>query len=324
MRIKINLPKIDKPVLVAPLETMRQPSNWKRHDLLACLSLIFLLAFASASTAAPCNADFYGVPLGEFPACHDYWTKNNLSLITLSQYEIDGSIYLAGSFQGGPKRRARWGLSQTMLEKLNNEYLASGEGWRLDQVNALTTSNGQFFAAIWVPDLKLAWENHNFMLQSQFDQRFTSMEKEGWNMSDLASYRVRTLLSGQPYMAVRWSGVWAGVGFGTSRVHDNMQWAEFDAHNKEYSQQGYTVTRFITYRGDSRNGSPWFFAAIWRPKAKLPNGDWKMMPNTTFPEFQKMYNDLGPKGYRIYYINVVEDIVSAIWIKPFILKVPGK
>jgi Bacterial tandem repeat domain 1 len=125
-------------------------------------------------------------------------------------------------------------------------------------------------------------------------------------------------------MAVRWSGVWAGVGFGPSKVHDNMEWEDFNKHNKEYSQQGYTVTRFITYRGDSRKGSPWLFAAIWRAKNKLTAGTWQLMPNTTFPEFQKMYNELGPKGYRLYYINVVEDIVSAIWIKPFIVKVPGK
>ncbi|MDX6303150.1 MAG: hypothetical protein QOI77_119 [Blastocatellia bacterium] len=274
-------------------------------------------------TAAPCNADFYGIELGAFPACHEYWTKQNLSLVTLSQYELDGSIYFAGSFQGGPKRRARWGLSQQTLEKVNAEYVASGEGWRLDQVNVLTTSQGQFYAAIWVPDLKIAWENHNYMLQAQFDQRFGSMDKEGWQMSDIASYRVRTILAGQPYMAVRWSGVWAGNGFGGSAVHDNMTMDDFATRDQGYQAQGMAVTRFISYRGDSRKGNQVLHAAIWRPTNKLPAATWRLMPNTTFPEFQKMYNALGPQGYRLYYINVVEDTVSAIWFKPMIVKIPG-
>ena len=87
----------------------------KRILVPAFLGLIIMLTCALAGQAAPCNADFYGVPLGEFPACNDYWTKANLSLVTLSQYEIGGSIYLAGSFQGGPKRRAKWGMSQSTL-----------------------------------------------------------------------------------------------------------------------------------------------------------------------------------------------------------------
>ena len=83
-------------------------------------------------------------------------------------------------------------------------------------------------------------------------------------------------------------------------------------------------SRFITYRGDSRQGSPILHAAIWRPKASLSNGTWKVIPVTTFPEFQKMYNAITPQGYRLYYINVCEDLVSAIWIKPLMIKVPGK
>ncbi|MEO6391888.1 MAG: hypothetical protein ABIP75_08565, partial [Pyrinomonadaceae bacterium] len=186
--------------------------------------------------AAPCSADFYGVELGAFPACNDFWTKENLSLVTLSQYEIDGVIYLTGSFQDGPKRRAKWGLSQAELEKFNNDFLMSGEGWRLDQVNVLTTTKGQFYAAIWVPDTKLAWENHNLMTQPTFDQRFTSLDKDGWSMADVASYRVRTILAGQPYQAVRWSGVWAGQGFGGSLAYDNMTKSEFLAKDGKLSQ----------------------------------------------------------------------------------------
>lgn len=281
--------------------------------LLTCLTVIVVLANTSVSkAAAPRNADFYGVPLGEFPACNDYWTNNNLSLVTLSQYEIDGSIYLAGSFQEGPKRRAKWGLSQSTLEQLNAEYLGSGEGWRLDQVSVLTTSKGQFYAAIWVPDLKLAWEYHNLMTQPSFDQRFTDMDQKGWHMLDLASYRVRTLLAGQPYQAVRWSGVWAGNGAGESAVHDNMTMSEFLALDGKLSQQGFRITRFITYRGDSRQGSPLLHAAIWRKFA----GNMRMLPDMNSADFQKAYDTNAAAGYRLYYINAFEDLVSAIWIRP--------
>ena len=273
---------------------------------------------------APCNPDFYGIALGAFPACHDYWTKQNMVPVTLSQYEIGGAIYLAGSFQKAGKRRVKWGMSQATFEKLNTSYVESGEGWRLDQLNVLTTDKGQFYAAIWVEDLKLAWENYNMMLQSEFDKRFTKMDTEGWNMVDVASYRVRTILAGQPYLAVRWSGAWLGVGSGKSMVHDNMPLAGFNNRNKNYQAQGFQVTRFITYRGDSRQGNPILHAAIWRPKTSLPPGTWKAMPITTFPEFQKMYDAITPQGYRLYHLNVCEDMVSAIWIKPFLLKVPGK
>ena len=274
--------------------------------------------------APPCNPDFYGIELGAFPACYDYWTKQNLVPVTLSQYEIGGVIYFAGSFQKAGKRRAKWGMSQASFEKLNKSYVESGEGWRLDQLNVLTTDKGQFYAAIWVEDLKHAWENYNMMLQSEFDKRFTSMETEGWNMVDVASYRVRTILAGQPYMAVRWSGAWLGTGSGKSMVHDNMPLAGFNNRDKKYQAQGFQVTRFITYRGDSREGSPILHAAIWRPKTSLPAGSWKAMPITTFPEFQKMYDAITPQGYRLYYLNVCEDMVSAIWLKPFIVKIPGK
>lgn len=274
--------------------------------------------------AAPCNPDFYGIELGAFPACYDYWTKQNVPLVTFSQYETDGRIYLAGSFKAGGKRRAKWGMSQATFEKLNKAYVESGEGWRLDQLNVLTTEQGQFYAAIWVEDLKLAWENYNMMLQPAFDKRFAAMEKEGWHMVDLASYRVRTLLAGQPYWAVRWSGAWLGVGSGPSMVHDNMTLTGFNNRDKQYQAQGFQVTRFITYRGDSREGSPILHAAIWRQKTSLPAGTWKAMPVTTFPEFQKMYDAITPQGYRLYYINVYEDLVSAIWIKPFVIKVPGR
>ena len=276
-----------------------------------------------SSIMAPCNPDFYGIELGSFPACNDYWTKQGWSLATLSQYETNGFIYLAGSFQKGGKRRAKWGMSQAAFEKLNKSYVGSGEGWRVDQLNVLTTDKGQFYAAIWAEDLKLAWENYNMMLQPEFDKRFAAMETEGWNMVDVASYRVRTILAGQPYWAVRWSGTWLGVGAGSGKVHDNITLTGFNNRDKNYAAQGLQVTRFITYRGDSREGSPILHAAIWRPKTSLPSGTWKSMPVTTFPEFQKMYDAITPQGYRLYYINVYEDLVSAIWIKPFILKVPG-
>ena len=278
----------------------------------------------SPAPAAPCNADFYGVELGAFPACYEYWTKQNLSPVTLSQYETGGRIYLAGSFQAGGKRRARWGMGQATFEKLNQSYVESGEGWRVDQVNVLTTDKGQFFSAIWVEDLKHAWENYNMMLQPEFDKRFAAMDKEGWNMVDLASYRVRTILSGQPYQAVRWSGAWLGAGAGRSMVHDNMTLNGFNNRDKKYAAQGLQATRFITYRGDSREGSPILHAAIWRPKTALPAGTWRAMPVTTFPEFQKMYDALTPQGYRLYHINVFEDLVSAIWVKPFVVKIPGR
>jgi hypothetical protein len=270
-----------------------------------------------------CNADFYGIELGAFPACSDYWTKQNLVLVTLSQYETGGVIYLAGSFQKAGKRRAKWGMTQATFEKLNNSYPESGESWRLDQLNVLTTDKGQFYAAIWVEDLKLACENYNMMLQPEFDKRFAAMDTEGWNMVDLASYRVRTILAGQPYWGVRWSGTWLGVGSGKSMVHDNMTLAGFNNRDKKYQAQGFQVTRFITYRGDSRQGSPILHAAIWRAKTSL-GGTWKAMPITTFPEFQKMYDALAPQGYRLYHMNVYEDLVSAIWVKPFMIKVPGK
>ena len=273
---------------------------------------------------APCNPDFYGVELGAFPACYDYWTKQNLVPVTLSQYETGGVIYLAGSFQKAGKRRAKWGMTQATFEKLNSSYVESGEGWRLDQLNVLTTDKGQFYAAIWVEDLKLAWENYNMMLQPEFDKRFDAMDTEGWNMVDLASYRVRTILAGQPYWGVRWSGAWLGIGSGKSLVRDNMTLSAFNNRDKNYQAQGFQVTRFISYRGDSRQGSPILHAAIWRPKTSLPNGAWKVMPITTFPEFQKMYDAITPPGYRLYYINVCEDMVSAIWVKRFTVRVPGK
>jgi len=49
-------------------------------------------------------------------------------------------------------------FTQATFEKLNQSYGESGESWRLDQLNVLTTEKGQFYAAIWVEDLKLAWE----------------------------------------------------------------------------------------------------------------------------------------------------------------------
>jgi hypothetical protein len=293
-----------------------------RNVLLTCLSLIIPLTCAYVGkAAAPCNPDFYGIELGSFPACYDYWTKQNVTLVTLSQYETGGVIYLAGSFQKAAKRHAKWGMSQASFEQTNKEL---GEGWRLDQLNVLTTEKGQFYAAIWVEDLKLAWENYNMMLQSEFDKRFAAMDTEGWNMVDVASYRVRTILAGQPYWAVRWSGAWVGIGSGKCMVHDNMTLAGFNNRDKNYQAQGFQATRFITYRGDSRQGSPILHAAIWRPKTSLPTGSWKVMPVTTFPEFQKMYDAITPQGYRLYYMNVCEDLVSAIWVKTFMIKVPGK
>jgi len=153
-----------------------------RNFLLTCLSLIILLTCAYVGkAAAPCNMDFYGIELGAFPACYDYWTKQNLVPVTLSQYETGGVIYFAGSFQKAGKRQAKWGMSQATFEQFNRDL---GEGWRLDQLNVLTTDKGQFYAAIWVEDLKLAWENYNMMLQSEFDKRFAAMEEDS-NMVDL-------------------------------------------------------------------------------------------------------------------------------------------
>lgn len=270
---------------------------------------------------APCNADFYGVELGTFPACHDYWTKKNLFPVTLSQYETGGRIYLAGSFQAGLKRRARWGMSQAQFEQINDTYLTSGEGWRVDQVSVLTTEQGQFFAAIWVEDLQHAWKSHNAMLQDAFDKRFIVLNNEGWSMVDLASYRVRTLLAGAPYQAVRWSGTWLGLGAGGAVVYDGMTLDKFLSRDGKLSQEGYGVTRFITYRGDSRQGGPLLHAAIWR-KSATPR---RMLPDMKPADYQKAYNTNTAQGYRLYYVNAFEDSVSAIWIKPAPpIKVPGK
>ncbi len=308
------------PALLLGLASTFQPSAF----INAGTPVESLTTYLQPTAQAPCGADFYGIELGAFQKCYDYWTKQNLSLVTLSQYETGGFIYLAGSFQSGGKRRAKWGMTRATFEKLNKSYVESGEGWRVDQVSVLTTEKGQFYAAVWIEDLKLGWENYNMMLQSEFDKRFAAMDKEGWNMSDLASYRVRTILAGQPYWAARWSGVWLGAGSGQSMVHDNMTLTDFNNRDKKYQAQGLQLTRFATYRGDSRQGNLILHAGIWRPKTALQTGTWKAMPATTFPEFQKMYDALAPQGYRLYYINAFEDIVSAIWVKPFILKVPGK
>lgn len=269
---------------------------------------------------APCFSDFYGVELGAFPNCYNYWTKQNLVPVTLSQYETGGVIYLAGSFQKAGKRRAQWGMSQALFEKTNNGYLESGEGWRADQVNVLTTDKGQFFAAIWVEDLKLAWKNHNEMTPDAFGKRFIVLNKEGWSMVDLASYRRRTLLAGAPYQAVRWSGTWLGLGAGDAVVYDGLTMDKFLAHDGKLSQQGYGVTRFVTYRGDSRQGSPLLHAAIWRKSAIAR----RMLPNMNAGQYQEAYNKNAAAGYRLYYINAFEDKISAIWIKPPVIRVPGK
>jgi len=267
---------------------------------------------------APCHPDFYGVALAAFPACYDYWTKQNQVPVTLSQYETGGAIYLTGSFQKAGKRRAQWGMSQANFEKTNNSYIESGEGWRLDQVSVLTTEQGQFFAAIWVEDLKLAWKNHNEMGQDAFDKRFIVLNNEGWSMVDLASYRRRTILAGAPYQAVKWSGTW--VGGGDAVVYDGLTMDKFLAHDGKLTQQGYAITRFITYRGDSRQGSQLLHAAIWR-KSNVPR---RMLPDMNQSQFQEAYNKNATAGYRLYYINAFEDKVSAIWIKPTMIKVPGK
>jgi hypothetical protein len=278
------------------------------------------VAITNLPPDAPCFPDFYGVELGAFPNCYTYWTKQNLVLVTLSQYQTGGVIYLAGSFQKAGKRRSQWGMSQANFEKINKSYVESGEGWRVDQVNVLTTDKGQFFAAIWVEDLKLAWENHNEMSQDAFDKRFIVMNKQGWSMVDLASYRRRTLLAGSPYEAVRWTGTWLGVGAGDAVVYDGLTLDKFLNHDGKLAQQGYGVTRFITYRGDSRQGSPLLHAAIWR-KSNVPR---RMLPDMNAAQYQEAYNKNAAAGYRLYYINAFEDKVSAIWIKPTVIKVPGK
>ncbi|MCA1636133.1 MAG: hypothetical protein LC785_16185 [Acidobacteria bacterium] len=118
-----------------------------------------------------------------------------------------------------------------------------------------------------------------------------------------------------------WSGTWLGLGAGDAMVYDGMTPDKFLARDGKLAQQGYAVTRFITYRGDSRQGSPLLHAAIWR-KSATPR---RMLPDMSAADYQKAYNTNAAQGYRLYYVNAFENMISAIWIKPAPpIKVPGK
>ncbi|HVG62326.1 MAG TPA: papain-like cysteine protease family protein [Hyalangium sp.] len=245
----------------------------------------------------PCSRDFHDLPASSFQGCFDYWAWRDRWPVTLAAYTPSSTTLMAGSFQNVNSRPVRTLMTGAQFQSYFNTY--SAQGWRPEQINVLSTSNGPRFTVIWTP-VDGQFQTHFGLTEAQMSAKFSELWNAGYLQVDMAVYEDN---------GIKFASTWVKKAHSGYATYWGMTQASYNQKFSDFASQGLRPVRFSAY--PTANGTR--YAAIWHPAAT----GFIHYYNMTSATYQSTYNDVAGMGagFKLSQLNALDDRISAIWTK---------
>ncbi|OIK16877.1 hypothetical protein BIV60_02370 [Bacillus sp. MUM 116] len=289
------------------------------------LALVFSLAFdfeGKANAASPTSSlvlskqvfaeshpawqALHGLTAEQYQRTFNELVKKGYRLIDVSSYTIGGKDRYAAIWEkrNGPAWQARHGLTAEQYQRTFNELVK--KGYRLIHINVHTNGSGKDrYAAIWVKQKGPAWQARHGLTAEQYQRTFNELVKKGYRLIHI---NVHTNGSGKD----RYAAIWVKQKGPAWQARHGLTAEQLQRTFNELVKKGYRLIDVSSYTIGGKDR----YAAIW---VKQKGPAWQARHGLTAEQYQRTFNELVKKGYRLIHINVHtnngKDRYAAIWVK---------
>jgi uncharacterized protein (UPF0297 family) len=202
----------------------------------------------------------------------------------------------------GPAWEARHGLKSAEYQKVFDELV--GKGYRPVQVSGYAVDGEARYAAIWEKKAGPAWVARHRLTSAEYQKLFTELKDKGYGPVQVSGYAIGA--------EDRYAAIWEKKDGPAWEARHRLTSAEYQKVFDELVGNGYRPTQVsgCDVDGEAR------YAAFWEKKA---GPAWEARHGLTSAEYQKVFDDLADKGYRLIQVNGYavggEARYAAIWEK---------
>ncbi len=244
----------------------------------------------------PCAQTFEAVPVENFAACFNTWSKAGFAPAALAIYQQNGSSVLMGSFL--PMQARLLTVLLTENDQRDAIDLYAARHYRPDIVTVLMTPNGPRFTTTWAP-ARLAFG-------TVFAPSAAALRTDLDSQS--AKHQVSTVILPMDAKGQRYFSTWTDVGSWPEAT------AYFDLSHYD-STQLFTARRaagfapfrrwdYVTADG-AREAQVWF-----KPKRPLA---WYWFRGLNRARFETTRSELEARGYSLVHLDALTGEISAVW-----------
>ncbi len=162
------------------------------------------------------------------------------------------------------------------------------KGFRLVDVSGFSVGGQQRFAAIWEKSNGPAWLARHGMDSAQYQQAFNKWTQKGYRLSHVSGYGVGS--------EDRYAAIWEKRKGKPWVARHAMTSAKYQQEFNKWTKKGYRLIHVSGYNAGGEDR----YAAIWE-KSKGPK--WKARHGMTSEQYQKEFNKVTKKGYRLTHIS---------------------
>jgi hypothetical protein len=187
----------------------------------------------------------------------------------------------------GPAYVTHAAMSRDQYQSTFNEL--GKQGFRLVRVVGYGVGGKDLYAAIWHKVSGPAWVAHHALSAAEFQKTFNDLGKQGYRLVQISGYAI-DVVGGKSQDL--YTGIWEKSPGPAYQARFGMTSDEYQKLFNEFGNQGYTLTDISAYS----IGRDLRYAAIWQKSA---GPAWIARHGMSGAEYQKAFNDLGSKGYRL-------------------------
>jgi CubicO group peptidase (beta-lactamase class C family) len=195
---------------------------------------------------------------------------------------------------------ARHGLTPAQYQAAFDEF--TKKGYRLRSVSGYVSGGTERYAAFFENVTGPAYVARHGLSAAQYQSAFDTYTKQGYRLTWVSAHEFGS--------NERYTAIWEKKPGAAWVARHGLTSAQYQQAFNNYTKQGY---RLIHVNGYTRNGSA-RFAAIFDKSA---GPAWIARHNLTAAEYQKTFNDLSQKGYRVRSVSGYRpgsaDLYAAIW-----------
>jgi C1A family cysteine protease len=219
-----------------------------------------------------------------FTAKWDELSKQNLRLVDLDTYTVDGQRLWAGVWRAGSDNHYLWANADWSHFKAKWDDLAK-QNLRLTALTTYEQGGTRLYAGVWRAgsDAYYLWTNATW---ANFAAKWDELSKQNLRLVDLDTYTV----GGQRL----WAGVWR-AGSDAHYLWVNADWSHFKAKWDDLAKLNLRLTVLTTYE----EGGTRLYAGVWRAGSDA----YYLWANASWDNFKNKWDELSKQNLRLIHLD---------------------
>jgi hypothetical protein len=235
----------------------------------------------------------HGMTWAQYEQAFNELKGQGYRLVDISGYASGGQDLYAAIWDKspGPAYVTHAAMSRDQYQSIFNDL--AKQGFRLVRVTGYGVGGKDLYAAIWRKVSGPPRQARHALSAAEFQKTFNDLGKQGYRLVQISGYAI-DVVGGKSQDL--YAGIWEKSPGPAYNTHFGMTSDEYQKLCNEFGSQGYALTDVSAYS----IGRDLRYAAIWEKSA---GPTWFARHGMSGAEYQKMFNDLGAKGYRLVHVT---------------------